>query len=83
MHSNQTPLTIVILTKNEESSIERVLRSIPDKYKTIVFDSFSTDRTVELAKAAGATVHQRVFDDYASQRNAALQLVETDAGSFS
>jgi len=77
MYSNQTPLTIVILTKNEESSIERVLRSIPDKYKTIVFDSFSTDRTVELAKAAGATVHQRVFDDYASQRNAALQLVET------
>jgi glycosyltransferase involved in cell wall biosynthesis len=37
-----------------------------------VFDSFSTDRTVEIAREAGATVTQRVFDGYASHRNAAL-----------
>jgi len=37
-----------------------------------VFDSFSTDRTVELASAAKAHVIQRVFDGFASQRNAAL-----------
>ncbi len=38
----------------------------------MVFDSLSVDRTVELATAAGARVLQRRFDDYASQRNAAL-----------
>jgi hypothetical protein len=29
-------------------------------------DSFSTDRTVELARAAGARVEQRAFDNYAA-----------------
>ncbi|MBQ9367491.1 MAG: glycosyltransferase family 2 protein [Victivallales bacterium] len=41
----------------------------------VVFDSFSTDATVELAKAEGARVFQRKFDNYASQRNAALREV--------
>ena len=42
----------------------------------MVFDSLSEDRTVEVAKAKGARVAQRHFDDYASQRNAALTTVE-------
>lgn len=37
-----------------------------------VFDSGSTDRTVEIARARGARVTTRKFDGYASQRNAAL-----------
>jgi glycosyltransferase involved in cell wall biosynthesis len=78
MHTNQSPLTVVVLTKNEECSIERVLRSVPKIYKTLVFDSFSTDRTVELAKGAAAEVVQRVFDDYSTQRNQALQLVQSE-----
>ncbi len=38
-----------------------------------VFDSHSTDATVRVAKEHGAQVAQRAFDNYASQRNAALE----------
>jgi glycosyltransferase involved in cell wall biosynthesis len=40
----------------------------------VVFDSFSTDRTVEIARAAGARVIQRAFDDERSQRTASLRV---------
>lgn len=40
-----------------------------------VFDSLSTDGTRELARARGATVYERRFDDYATHRNAALATV--------
>ncbi|HIE37924.1 MAG TPA: glycosyltransferase family 2 protein, partial [Anaerolineae bacterium] len=40
--------------------------------RRVVFDSFSTDRTVELARQAGAEVIQHPFQNYAQQRNAAL-----------
>ena len=41
-------------------------------------DSYSDDGTVEMALAAGAEVIQRPFDNFAAQRNAALQAVPAD-----
>jgi glycosyltransferase involved in cell wall biosynthesis len=41
-----------------------------------VFDSHSTDETVKIAEAAGAKVTQRVFDNYATHRNASLTEVK-------
>jgi hypothetical protein len=41
----------------------------------LVFDSFSTDDTVQLARGAGADVIQHVFENYSHQRNAALDVV--------
>jgi len=50
-------VTVVILTYNEELHIERCIRSVQlVAEKIIVVDSFSTDRTVELARALGAEV---------------------------
>jgi hypothetical protein len=43
-----------------------------------VFDSFSTDATCEIAREAGAEVMQHPFENYAQQRNAALDAVEAD-----
>ncbi len=65
-------ISVVILTKNEEHDITGCLQSVSFCDDVHVFDSFSTDRTVELARAGGAHVHQRKFDSYAAQRNAAL-----------
>jgi glycosyltransferase involved in cell wall biosynthesis len=42
----------------------------------VVFDSFSTDRTVSIARTCGARVFQRQFDDYGSQREAARTQVD-------
>ncbi len=67
-------LSVIVLTFNEEKHIGACLeavRAFADEL--LVFDSQSTDRTVEIARAAGARVETRAFDNYASQRNAALQ----------
>ena len=39
----------------------------------VVLDSYSSDDTVERAESAGARVYQRVFDNFANQRNHALE----------
>lgn len=71
-------LTAVILTLNEGEHIEECVRSLAWADRVIVFDSYSCDETVALAKAAGADVLQSVFENYAQQRNAALAAVNTD-----
>jgi glycosyltransferase involved in cell wall biosynthesis len=65
-------ISVLILTHNEEQDLPAALQSVSWSDDVHVFDSFSTDATVELARDAGATVTQRAFDNYAAQRNAAL-----------
>ena len=71
-------LSGVILTHNEEGNIEDCIASLRWADEVVVFDSFSTDRTVELAQAAGARVIQHPFEHYGAQREAALRAVDTE-----
>ena len=73
-----TKLAAIILTKNEEQHIGACLDSLAWADRRVVFDSFSTDRTCEIAREHGAEVMQHPFRDYASQRNAAMQAVEAE-----
>ena len=68
-------VSVLILTKNEEQDLPGCLASAGRFDDIHVFDSFSSDRTVEIARGFGAQVHQRVFDGYASHRNAALSQI--------
>jgi glycosyltransferase involved in cell wall biosynthesis len=68
-------ISVLVLTKNEERDLPGCLESVAWSDDVHVFDSFSTDATVAIAQAAGAQVHQRVFDDYATHKNAALASV--------
>ncbi len=74
-----TRLCAIILTYNEAAQIVGCLKSVHFADAVMVFDSFSTDQTLELAQAAGAHVIQRKFEHYADQRNAALQTVKDQA----
>jgi N-acetylglucosaminyl-diphospho-decaprenol L-rhamnosyltransferase len=75
-HTVLLPLTVVVLTKNEERDLPACLASIAAlAEQVIVLDSGSTDHTVTIAQAHGALVRTRPFDGYASQRNAALNLL--------
>jgi len=65
-------ISVLILTKNEERDLPGCLESVAWCDDIHVFDSLSTDRTVEIARERGAQVGARPFDNYASQRNAAL-----------
>jgi glycosyltransferase involved in cell wall biosynthesis len=66
-------ISVLILTKNEEVNIRGCLTSVEFSDDVLVFDSFSTDQTCSLAKAVGARVMQRAFDNYGCQRQAALE----------
>jgi glycosyltransferase involved in cell wall biosynthesis len=68
------PVSIIILTLNEESNIAECIDSCAWADDIVVFDSLSTDRTREIALSKGARVMERAFDNYAAQRNAALTL---------
>lgn len=70
------PLSVLILTHNEEVNLPGCLDSVQGCDDIVVYDSFSSDRTVEIARATGARVYQRRFDNYATQRNAALTQVD-------
>lgn len=67
-------ISVLILTRNEQQDLPGCLQSVAWSNDIHIFDSESTDRTVELARSAGASVTQRAFDGYASQRNAAMRL---------
>lgn len=76
----ENKLTIAILTKNEEKNIVDVIRNAKQATDNVlIVDSGSTDNTVALAEANGAMVAYRAWDnDFAAQRNFALQHVETE-----
>jgi len=76
--ANHAPLAAIVLTRNEEKHLPDCLRSLAWAPEVIVFDSFSSDGTLDVAKAAGARVAQRAFDNYAGQRQAALGLTQAE-----
>lgn len=72
-------VTPLILTYNEEANLARVLDRLTWAERVVVLDSFSTDRTLEIARAyPNVDVRQRAFDSFAGQCNYGLGLVETE-----
>lgn len=68
-------VSILILTLNEEANLAGCIDSCGGFDDIVVFDSMSNDRTRQIARAKGARVVERAFDNYAGQRNAALTTV--------
>ncbi|KUG10085.1 glycosyl transferase [Elizabethkingia sp. HvH-WGS333] len=69
----------LIITYNEERNIAVVLSCFNFCDEIIVVDSFSTDKTVEIAQQnPKVKVYQQEFVDYTKQRNKALSLAEND-----
>lgn len=71
-------LSAVVITLNEEHRIERCLASLAFADEIVVLDSFSTDRTVEIAKRFTDKINQREFKGYSNQKNAAMELATND-----
>jgi glycosyltransferase involved in cell wall biosynthesis len=63
-------LTVIILSFNSEGSLQQVIDSVVAlSPRIVVVDSFSTDRTSDIAAAAGCDFVQHAFEHYAAQRN--------------
>ncbi len=71
------PISVIILTFNEEINLARCLNSV-DKWadEIIIVDSYSIDKTLEIAKKYGAKVVQHKFENQAQQFNWALDNVD-------
>jgi glycosyltransferase involved in cell wall biosynthesis len=73
--ANTAPkISLIVITRNEEELIGQCLKSAAAFCdELIVVDSFSTDRTVEIARGLGARVFERPFDGYIAQKQFALE----------
>lgn len=68
------PISVIILTYNEEKNIKECLKSIYDWVEEIfIVDSYSTDKTLEIAKKYTDRIYQHPFENYAKQFNWALE----------
>ncbi len=65
-------VTAIIPTFNEERHIAETIASVAWADEVLVVDSFSKDRTVEIAREKGAKVIQREYGYSASQKNWAI-----------
>jgi glycosyltransferase involved in cell wall biosynthesis len=65
-------VSVLILTHNEEANLPRCLKGVEWSDDVVVLDSGSGDRTREVAIAHGARFEYRPFDNFADQRNYAL-----------
>lgn len=72
-------LTAIVLTLNESRHLARCLASLQGiATEIVVADCFSTDATLEIARAHGARVIQREWVNYATQFNWALTQLDAD-----
>jgi glycosyltransferase involved in cell wall biosynthesis len=70
--ASRPTISLIAITRDEEELIGQCLRSASFCNELIVVDSFSTDRTVEIAQGLGARVFQQEFTDYVRQKQIAL-----------
>jgi len=70
------PISVLVLTLNEEANLPRCLDSLRWCDEVVVLDSGSTDRTIAIAREYGARVVERPFDNWASHQNWALESID-------
>ena len=72
------PLSVIIITLNEEANLPRALKSVAWADEVIVVDSGSLDRTQQIACELGARVFERPWTGYGQQKNFAQTLAKND-----
>ncbi|WP_121809997.1 glycosyltransferase family 2 protein [Mucilaginibacter kameinonensis] len=76
--TSSTLITALILTKNEEPNLKRVLDRLTWLQRVVILDSFSTDATLDIANSyPNVEVFQRKFDTHGNQWNYGLSLLKS------
>jgi (heptosyl)LPS beta-1,4-glucosyltransferase len=78
MAEKRAGLAAIVLTKNVSKHIVPCIETLRFCDRIVVSDSYSDDDTVAQARAAGVEIIERVFDNFAGQRNAAMEAVDAE-----
>ncbi len=73
-----TPVTVTIITYNEEANLQRCLESVAWADEIVVVDSHSTDATRQIARRFTDRVIERDWQGHIAQKNAAIDLASHD-----
>ena len=73
-----TPITAVVIAKNEEKNLARCLRSLSFCDEIIVVDSGSQDQTQAIARSFGCTVYDHPFTRFGDQKAFAVSKATHD-----
>ena len=71
-------VTVVIAARNEAANIADCVESVSWAKEVIVVENDSTDDTVDIARASGATVFANPFETIGGQRNEAISRATTE-----
>ncbi|OGW39867.1 MAG: glycosyl transferase [Nitrospirae bacterium RBG_13_39_12] len=67
------PVSVVIVTKNEEKNIREALQSIRDMAEIIIVDAFSSDNTLGISREYTDKIYQAEWQGYAKQKQMAIE----------
>ncbi len=62
-------ISVLIITKNEENNLNELLPTLTFADELVIVDSYSTDKTLEVAKQYTNKIFQRKFNNHANQKN--------------
>ncbi len=73
------PLTVALISLNEEENLERTLNAVKDiASEIVIIDSYSTDKTAEIAQKFGAEFIQEKWLGYSMQKNLLIEKCNYD-----
>lgn len=72
------PISVFIVSMNEEHNIKRALNSVAEFDEVILVDSGSQDNTVNIANEMGATIYHQDWLGYSKQKQFAMSLCKHD-----
>jgi glycosyltransferase involved in cell wall biosynthesis len=69
----KVPVSVVIITKNEEENIRACLKSVSFAGQIVLLDSGSTDKTLEIAAEFGCEIYSEEWRGFGPQKQSALE----------
>ncbi|MCS6885240.1 MAG: glycosyltransferase family 2 protein [Acidobacteriota bacterium] len=72
------PISVTVITKDEERNIDRALASVAWADEIVVLDAGSSDKTVELASKYTSRVYVTDWPGFAAQKQRAVNLAKHD-----
>jgi glycosyltransferase involved in cell wall biosynthesis len=71
------PVSVVIVTQNEERNIRDALQSIRGAAEIVVVDAFSTDKTVDICREYTDRIYRKEWQGYAKQKHAGIEYAKS------